>query len=305
MKQMRYTFLLVGLLGLSATKAQVFEALPSTDRILIGAPFLLQLDARVPAGSDFLWPQFQTDTLKEFEILEFGTIDTTVDNGMWHITQNLQLTSFDSGYFVTPPLQLVVGSDTLFSDPVLVQVNMPEIAPDMPMYDIKDLQSAPIDWVRVLWISLFVLLGLLCVYLIYRMRKLKNAPQKSFAIAPITPPHEVALAALAVLKKQALWEREAFKAHYDELTHIFREYLAKRFKIAAMELTSTELQQLMRAKGLLYGMDESIKQLLNAADMAKFAKGRTDALTAQTMLDLVAAYVNQTKEAPQNSTKHV
>ena len=304
MKHLCYIFFLMAA-GLTNLNAQIFEALPSKDRILIGEPFDLKLEARVDANSSFQWPQFQVDTLKEFEILEIGKLDTTLENNIWILTQNLQLTSFDSGFFVTPPLQLIAGLDTLNTDPILVQVGMPEITADVPMYDIKDLQAAPIDWIRVLWILFFVFVGLLAIYMIYRTYHIKKQNIRYQTVTPKVPPHETALTALQALQEKALWEREAFKLHYDELTHIFKVYLASRYNIATLELTSSELLQKLRARGLTHHFGSGIEQVLFAADMAKFAKGRTDTVTAQTLLELVRDYVLFTREQPENPQQNV
>lgn len=304
MKQLCYAFFLM-VAGLSGLRAQIFEALPSKDRILIGEPFDLKLEARVPANAAFKWPEFQVDTLKEFEILEIGKLDTALENNTWVLTQSLQLTSFDSGFFVTPPLQLLAGLDTLSTDPILIQVGMPEIEAEVPLYDIKDLQAAPIDWIRVMWIAFFVLVLLLAIYMIYKTYRIKKQQPNYAQKLPTIPAHETALAALKALQAKALWEREAFKPHYDELTHIFKVYLASRYGMATLELTSSELLQKLRARGLMHHFGAGIEQVLFAADMAKFAKGRTDALTAQTLLELVRDYVIFTQEQPENPQQHV
>jgi hypothetical protein len=303
---MRYLWIVIGLLGSQSVLGQYFSTDVDADRILIGEPFTFKIAARVPAESAFAWPEFLEDTIEKFEILNRGALDTTRTPTGWEIGQELLVTSFDSGYFVLPPMQLIMGDDTLFSDPILIQVGMPEIDEEVPIYDIKDIKKAPFDWVRLIWWVLLSAIFLLAIYMVWRLIQIRGrkAPEPVIQTTLI-PADEEALLALASLRKEALWEREAFKAHYDQLTWIFRKYVGRIYQISALEYTSDELIQLMRTRGLLAGLDNEIMALLQAADMAKFAKGRTDAFTAQHMLDLVENYIRKTAPKPQTTQKDV
>jgi hypothetical protein len=303
---MRYLWIFLGLMGPQWVLGQYFTTDVDADRILIGEPFTFKIAASVPAESAFTWPGFLEDTIEKFEILNRGAVDTNRTSTGWELQQELLVTSFDSGYFVLPPMQLVIGLDTLFSDPILIQVGMPEIDEEVPIYDIKDIKKAPFDWVRLLWWMLLAGIVVLAFYMIWRLIQMRGrkAPESTIIKAEV-PADEEALKALATLRKEALWEREAFKAHYDQLTFIFRKYVGRTYNISALEYTTAELLQLMRTRGLLAGFDHEIPALLQAADMAKFAKGRTDTLTAQHMLDLVERYIQKTTPKPQTPQQNV
>jgi hypothetical protein len=81
--------------------------------------------------------------------------------------------------------------------------------------------------------------------------------------------------------------------------------VGRTYNISALEYTTAELLQLMRTRGLLAGFDHEIPALLQADDMSKFAKGRTDTLTAQHMLDLVERYIQKTTPKPQTPQQNV
>jgi hypothetical protein len=56
------------------------------------------------------------------------------------------------------------------------------------------------------------------------------------------------------------------------LTHILRDYLEKRYQIPALESTSDELIAALRKTDMPLAIQFKLKQLLQMADLVKFAK---------------------------------
>lgn len=284
---------------------QEIQAIVGKDRIEIGEQFTYELRVEMPKNSVFTWPDPKADTINEFEILLRTDIDTVAKKTVWELSQTWTLTSFDSGFFVIPPLFLIWGTDTFTTDPVLIQVDLPEVLEDVPIYEIKDIQKAPFNWLPLLWWSMGLLLAAALIYLLIKYLKKKPVAIPIQKQAPEKPAEEEALQALRQLRKDALWQEERFKEHYDALTNVLKLYIKRRYGIPALEYTSDQLIVAIKAKGIDAGLSASFKTLLTASDMAKYAKGKTDMLTAETLISVVEEYVIATTPKQETPTRDV
>ena len=99
--------------------------------------------------------------------------------------------------------------------------------------------------------------------------KYKNTIKKK-----VIPAHLIALEKLNKLKKEEIWKQGKVKEFQSQLTFILREYLENRYNIRALEQTTGEILQ------SLYNIDMDnkdiniIKNILQIADMVKFAKAK-------------------------------
>ena len=112
-----------------------------------------------------------------------------------------------------------------------------------------------------------------------------------------TPPHVEAIRALEGLHNQKLWQNNKHKAYYSGLTDILRRYLAGRYGIGALEMTSDEIIDAVRPLDLPRKSAMELTALLREADLVKFAKATPEA--EQNEADYLKAYyfVEETKVA--------
>ncbi len=117
---------------------------------------------------------------------------------------------------------------------------------------------------------------------------------------PAEPPHLIARRRLAALKEAGLLENGLFKPYYSELSACLREYLANRFALPALEMTTAEiLNSVPQRTGLLTPEQYSaLTQILNMSDLVKFAKHRPTAEAAFACFLLVEKFIEETKEEP-------
>ncbi len=95
---------------------------------------------------------------------------------------------------------------------------------------------------------------------------------------PPLPPHVVANKALEELHNRKLWQNGKYKLYYTSLTTILRIYIAGRYEIGALEMTSDEiLAALSGAEGISQKSMTDLGTILRQADMVKFAKAEPDA----------------------------
>jgi hypothetical protein len=141
------------------------------------------------------------------------------------------------------------------------------------------------------------LLVLLALYLF--IKKQKHQQIKPEHIPRPALPHEWAENALLELAERKLWQSGEVKEHYTLLTAILREYLERRFGIHAMEQTSDEILAQLQLKQLSEILLQDTHDLLQVADLIKFAKADPGVDMHAAAIERVRSFVQQTIPAYQ------
>ena len=155
--------------------------------ILIGEPLRLTLTIR-SASPNPTFPLFP-DSIPHFEVLTRSKLDTVIQGNNWQLQQVVTLTSFDSGHWVIPSMDL--PGTNIVTDSLGVDVGYIPMKAEDQIKDIKDIISVNlhIPW-WLLIVASIVLVGL--IILLVRMLK----TQKLAAKASAAPPYEEAIKAL-------------------------------------------------------------------------------------------------------------
>jgi hypothetical protein len=96
-----------------------------------------------------------------------------------------------------------------------------------------------------------------------------------------------------------LWQSGEVQEHYTLLTAILREYLERRFGIHAMEQTSDEILAQLQLKQLSEILLQDTHDLLQVADLIKFAKADPGVDMHAAAIERVRSFVQQTIPAYQ------
>ena len=235
------------------------------------------------------------------EVLNLSKPDSTmIENNRMVIKQDVLITSFDSSLYLLPPLKVIDGTDTVYSNQVALKVSTLPVNVENPeeFFDIKQVWKPPFvlaDYYPIIiGILLVLLLAALAWYIWKRMRERKSLiPFKKEE--PKLPPHEQALKELDAIKQQKLWQQGRSKEYYTLITETLRRYMVDRFGINAMEMTSDEILALIKQTTEAQSVYDNLRQILSLADFVKFAK--MNPLPDENDLSLMNAYlfVNQTK----------
>jgi DNA-binding transcriptional ArsR family regulator len=146
-------------------------------------------------------------------------------------------------------------------------------------------------------IALGVLLVLaLAIYLLIRhLHKRGKHLSDLFKPAPAPPAHIVAIDALVKLRDEKLWQRNKHKLYYSGLSDILRTYLAGRFDVGAMEMTTDEIVEALRTIDIEQKSKMELLSVLRDADLVKFAKAEPEAEENEVAYDKAFYFVENTK----------
>ena len=185
----------------------------------------------------------------------------------------------------------------LETKPIAVSV-VTSLTPDVTdIHDIKeplDLE-VPRDWSLLLWLLAAALAALLA-YLIYR--KLRKEPEAAAASvwAPPPPPADVeAEAALKRLRDRKLVEAGELETFYTELAEILKRYAGRRFDVPYLERTTHEVLSDLRPRRIAPHVLASLRAILEASDLVKFAKLMPEGSRALKDLDSAFRLVEETR----------
>ena len=142
------------------------------------------------------------------------------------------------------------------------------------------------------------------LYVAYRiMRHYGKSLSDIFHPAPPMPPHEEAFRALERLYVLRLCQHDKHKLYYSTLTDILRRYIAARFEVGAMEMTSDEIIAAMREVELPKKAAMDMADVLRAADLVKFAKAIPESDENEASYQAVWDFVELTKPVEEQPTE--
>ena len=276
--------------GAAAPPPVVVKATVDKQKILIGQPIQLMLEATVPAGAGgsapagaagdvLLWPAL--DSLPHFEWVEKGKVDSVVKTAGRYYRQYLTVTSFDSGTWAIPRLPFIAGNKKYFTDSVRIEVDYTKLDPGKDYNDIKDIIDIPNPFAKWIgWIvGLVAVVALGLVVWLIRKKKILKLLGLGVPAAPRLTPYEEAVRGLEELEAQHMPENGLVKGYYTRLSDILRLYLSRRLGVASLAETSEELIGQLRRMPVAADSFAEIAETLRMSDFVKFAKyqpGLTD-----------------------------
>lgn len=257
------------------------EQLQKRDSVLIAdqLKYGFRLD-NVKAGTVLGLPDLSQGVMDSIEVVSGWKLDTLKRRN--HRTEmdiegSFVITSFDEGRYRLPDIAIgrmnVDGTvDTLvFAGKELQVMSMPVDTSSFKPHDIKGQIRYPVTFREVLpyilAIQLAALIAVLAVSL-FMMRRKKAAGE----VQSSEPPYIVALKKLDKFRGNKYWAPDKQKQFYSGITDILREYIAGRFGIGAMEMTTAEIFEGLKGKDIPQQLMDEARNLFVMSDLVKFAK---------------------------------
>lgn len=254
-----------------AAPAPVLKVSVDKQKILIGEPIHLMLEATVPGNVPLAWPGL--DSLPHFEFVEKGKVDSTLRTGERYYRQYMTVTSFDSGTYAIPRLTFVTGNKKYFTDSVRIDIGYTKIDPSKDYHDIKEIIEVPNPYAGwIVWIvALVSLVSLALVIWLIRKKKILKKLGAALKVQRLSP-FEEAMADLRTLEQAHLREDGSVKVYYSRMGEIFRVFLLRRLSISSLAETSEELIRELRRLPLEAEQFSALAETLRMSDFVKFAK---------------------------------
>jgi hypothetical protein len=253
-----------------------------TNNVLIGDHIKYTYKASFPIKAQVLFPIINDTLSKSVDVISRSKIDTTrsADKKLITYSQTLNITAFDSGSIVVPPLVFTYTMPddttkyTVNTLPIILNINTIPVDTTQAIKDIKAPLREPITLREILiWGSIILGSLLLIALLIYIIRKLRRKEAIiNISLKPKIPAHEKALKEIEKLRSEKLWQNGKIKEFHSILSDILRTYIEERFETIALEMTTYEIITSLKSKFSEVNELKTLEDILTLADMVKFAK---------------------------------
>ena len=204
-------------------------------------------------------------------------IDSSYSNGNLNFSQQIIITSFDSGRQIIPPLPLSVSTldgdstFTIYTDSIPINVGYSPADSVLPFHDIKNIIEVHKTFQWWIWALIalgVIILGLLIFYFIRKARKKKSDEIFESKI----PPFEEAMQLLDELQNENFIEKQEYKEYHTRLSDIFKRYLSRKNNINQMYLTTDELLIELNQMNLPKDKIGNFASCLRMGNAVKFAR---------------------------------
>jgi hypothetical protein len=252
------------------------------DTLWLGSPDTLWLELEQERNLTVLWPLLSDSLGPHLEILSKTPLDTlaTKDSNTLRYRQGVQVVSYDSGAWVLPtiPFQYLDKQDTIFAEfpEKSIVVLAPAVDLSKDIRGIEGVLDPGYHWME--WLPWLLLsLGLITLFVfavkwwLRRKQKQKEIPVP-IPQEELVNPLEEALQSLEIIRKRADWKQGKVKVYYSDLVDLMRRYIERSYGVEVSEMTSAEWLSWWQRSGLAKQDGGKLKQLLQLADMVKFAK---------------------------------
>ena len=220
----------------------------------------------------------------EVEISDAGVTDTvSLGNNRWELRRNIVIQSFDSGFYTLPPVLYVEGNETIASGTLALKEIPVAVDSLTDIHDYAGTADAGLRWTDRLpdwlvdyggWILAALLAIAAGLFVWFKWFYKSKGKEGVRVVERKIPPYEAAVGALNRLREEKLCEQGQEKEYYTRLTEILRVYLQDRFGINAMEMTSSEILEALKANEETRLTRRYMSEILSMADFVKFAKVR-------------------------------
>lgn len=266
--------------GVQDGPAAFVEQLQPRDSILIADQLRYGVNLPGVALSDAVeLPQVGDTLMADIDIVKGWVIDTLKihrRDSLQDLSVALTITSFEEGEYRLPGIPVAIhrgdGSvDTLqFKGQDVLFCTMPVDTATFEIHDIKGQMRYPVTFTEVMpWIfGVLLLAGAVYAALFFirrHRRKMEEAAHKD-------PPHIIALRKLDAYRGDKYWAPAKQKAFYSGVTDALREYIASRYGIGAMEMTTAEMFKALKKSDMPEDLKADLQTLFERSDFVKFAK---------------------------------
>jgi hypothetical protein len=258
----------------------------SKTEVTVGESFTLELTASGPPGTTFTFaPEASA------EELELRTAPAAPDAPLPAGTHRYEAQVFALGELSLPglPVRYRLADGTAgeaVSEPIVVKVGslLPKGEDEQKLADIRG--PAVVGIGRAFWVAVAVLVLALAALFGLWLRRRRRPGTAAPVQSPDVLPDAEALAALDALAREGLPARGELRGFYIRLSVILKRYLERRLAAPVLEMTSAETLSFLRAHEVAAEWLPVVRDVAEAGDRIKYARG--DGLVAEAERHLAA-----------------
>ena len=319
MKFLRYIIIYVSALlvmqvAVAQQVAPTITSYLSADTVMIGDRVTLTVEVEKDVMQHVVFPTFdftQTDGAKpsdpSIEIIHDFVPDTLSQEGRRvRLRKRYEMAVYDEGIYRMGRAQVLYLDknlvDTLFAERE-EELFVKTFQIDSTMTTVRDLKPQKTlklrfaefgGYLGISFAGALLIVGLIFLIVRYLHKRGKRISDL-FKPAPPVPAHIVAIEALEKLHNEKLWQNDKHKMYYSRLSDILRTYLAGRFEVGAMEMTTDEIADALRGVEIEQKQKMDLLAVLRDADLVKFAKATPEAEENELVYYKAYHFVEETK----------
>ena len=299
-------------------KGAFLQQLQERDSVLVADQLLYGFELKqVKEGTGLILPEIPQEQDYRLMYLSPWILDTVKvtkqKNGLPRLLDlrgSVVVSSFEEGLYELP--QIVVGrlseegvADTLVFEPLRLEVKtMPVDTATFVPHDIKGQIRYPLTFAEifpwVLGVCAAVLLMIFAIRFIIMRRRAEDP-----AYAHKDPAHIIALRKLDKYRGSKMWAPEKQNLFYSGVTDTLREYISSRYGVPAMEMTTAQIFDDMKATDAPEALLKEVRELFDRADFVKFAKYVASEEDNASALPVAVRFVTETYQADVENGKEV
>ncbi|MBR6346397.1 MAG: hypothetical protein IKR69_03310 [Bacteroidales bacterium] len=255
------------------------------DSILVADRMLYGFELKDwPDSVKLIFPEIPQPYMEEMIALPMWQVDTLKikkqrrsNQRLLDIRAAISLQAFSEGTYNLPPLMVLrPGADGVMDTLVWRSASMEvktlqvDTASFVP-HDIRGQLEYPLTFREIVpWLAGVFFVGVIIVLIVsFFLARKKRAAEAS---RPKDPPHITALRKLDHYRGDKFWAPEKQKQFYSGVTDALREYIAARYGVGALEMTTAEIFEGLKESDMPEDLKSEMRTLFERADFVKFAK---------------------------------
>ena len=217
--------------------------------------------------------------------------------GKAHYEVTYPLRAFAIGKHTFPPITIkYTGTDgdsgSIQTPTYLFEVRAVKPPSDTEMKGIKAPWSVPSNWLLYILVVLLVIIVVGALVFFYLHRRAKPIDLQPEALSQ-RQPHEIAYEQLNRIERMNWVAQGEMKVYHTEISHIIRQYIAARYHVPALEMTTQELLDRLQPEDI---PKELVQCFFTNCDWVKFARYSPTKPEAHERMEEARRIVDETKQ---------
>jgi hypothetical protein len=255
------------------------KTVASKAEVSIGERFFVDVKVTAPPGTSFTFPaEVVTDGAELHSLPRDGGASSTAAPPEAPGVHRYEVALFELTDAKVPSVVVKYrtpdgGEGEAATEPVAMKIasRLPKDADPQKIADIRGPVSLTVG--PAFWIALGLLGMSLLALVVWLIRRGRPAAGPAAAAPRPTDPAAEARAALAALVASGVLARGDHRGFYIALTALAKRYLERRLGAPVLEMTTAEMVAFLRDSPKAKNLVTPLRDLANAADQIKFARG--------------------------------